>query len=702
METERRRVPDDGLKKEPQKGQHLLSKIIDAIFDRLIAKTGTYLGPALLTVVLATIAFAIWAAFDGNPEEIVNYQDAVEMNHAASYPWWSSKFWFAPRPFLWVASFKAVFHSGWAIIVVQTLAHFASWMWLVYTIWLHTRSRAVRALAVLGGCAFMAEPVVTYWMSQVLSESISISLGAASLAAWLHLLHRHDRTRAILAVTMPALWALQRDSNTAAIGFGVVCASVALSAMWVLRLRNRSRGDNRVTSKDTATSRWAMTLFACVLIWSATGIFIASAGVKAHRWEWAVIDQTILKADRDPEVIDDWLEQGMPYDAAFASQRRFAGVIPDWMVRPDLFQYQQWLVTKGRSSAVKVQMKNFGSFLSEAMAVANNVSIGDQGAFLNWPQRRVPVLSSIFYPRDASGVSFWVFGSIALFLISLRFERRNLLFVVLLVFAIAVVATIFVSFQGDPYAESDRHLATSVVTYRALWFVVGLIGLDGVIHSVWPRILGRFAALAGVESASEKGIGTKGSAEFQLQQVGHDPYGFPSEALSQRGRALLAASGFAVFAGSLLLGLTTLFPQEADSRSQRTFELLPGSSQDKSRLTDRIDPSFSPGGKKMAWVVNSEGSSQIEVMNVATQKVTQVTDTPHMKAQPVFSPDGKKIAFVAAPYTPQPTGVFVVDLQSGAVAQAAAHQWAAWAPMWSRDGKKDIVSVVLHWDTAQC
>lgn len=455
----------------------------------------TVLGVFYVLALVATMCFATWSAFNGTRPVRVNFIDSVEMDVAAGNPWWSAKLWFAPRPWLWVMSFKTLFHSSYAMVTVQVIAHFAAWLWLLWAIGLHAKNRFVRFLAVAGTCAFMAEPVITYWMSQILSESVSISLGAATLAAWLQFSAKRNATRAVLAVVVPCLWALQRDSNTVALAIGAMVAGLVMVVILIgQRIRVPARFSKLIPGKAVFAWRgWVPTLLIACLAWGATGIFIASSGVKAHRWEWAVIDQTILKADRDPNVLPDWIDLGMPHGAVFASQRRFAGIVPDWMMRPDLFQYQQWLTTTGRSDAVKVQKDNFSRFYREAIFEGNSTSQHDQRDFLNWEQRRIPVISKIYYPFSWDGIRAWMILGGALFVgalvLGLFFDRdllrrRSMLTLVMATLVVAVIGTIFVSFQGDPYAENDRHLVTSVVTYRALWFAMALIGLDGLLGAL--------------------------------------------------------------------------------------------------------------------------------------------------------------------------------------------------------------------------
>jgi Tol biopolymer transport system component len=60
------------------------------------------------------------------------------------------------------------------------------------------------------------------------------------------------------------------------------------------------------------------------------------------------------------------------------------------------------------------------------------------------------------------------------------------------------------------------------------------------------------------------------------------------------------------------------------------------------------DPSWSPDGKKIAFVSDRDGNSEIYVMNADGSGQTRLTDDPAIDGRPAWSPDGSKIAFARA------------------------------------------------------
>ena len=78
-----------------------------------------------------------------------------------------------------------------------------------------------------------------------------------------------------------------------------------------------------------------------------------------------------------------------------------------------------------------------------------------------------------------------------------------------------------------------------------------------------------------------------------------------------------------------------------DVNGQRPRELTQGEWRDSA-------PAWSPDGKRIAFLSNRSGSSQIHVMWVDTHEVSQLTHLDHAPANLRWSPDGKWIAFTIA------------------------------------------------------
>ena len=57
-------------------------------------------------------------------------------------------------------------------------------------------------------------------------------------------------------------------------------------------------------------------------------------------------------------------------------------------------------------------------------------------------------------------------------------------------------------------------------------------------------------------------------------------------------------------------------------------------------------PAWSPDGRKIAFVSDRDGNSEIYVMNADGSGQRRLTRNPAYDADPAWSPDGRTIAFV--------------------------------------------------------
>ena len=58
-------------------------------------------------------------------------------------------------------------------------------------------------------------------------------------------------------------------------------------------------------------------------------------------------------------------------------------------------------------------------------------------------------------------------------------------------------------------------------------------------------------------------------------------------------------------------------------------------------------PAWSPDGRKLAFVSDRDGNSEVYVMNANGSGQRNLTRNPAYDADPAWSPDGRKIAFVS-------------------------------------------------------
>ena len=98
-----------------------------------------------------------------------------------------------------------------------------------------------------------------------------------------------------------------------------------------------------------------------------------------------------------------------------------------------------------------------------------------------------------------------------------------------------------------------------------------------------------------------------------------------------------------------------------------------------------LAPSWSPDGKKLAYVSFETGRPAIYIQELATGRREQISSFRGLNSVPKWSPDGKKIAMVLSK-TGSPD-IFVLDLETRELTQVTRRFSIDNEPDWMPDGK---------------
>lgn len=101
-----------------------------------------------------------------------------------------------------------------------------------------------------------------------------------------------------------------------------------------------------------------------------------------------------------------------------------------------------------------------------------------------------------------------------------------------------------------------------------------------------------------------------------------------------------------------------------------------------------MSPTWSPDGKKLAYVSFENKRSQVFIQDLQTGRREVVASFPRHNGSPRFSPDGSKLALVLS--KSGSLHLYVLDMQSGRLSKLTHGRANNTEPFWTPDGKKLI------------
>ena len=182
--------------------------------------------------------FVFWQATTGVP---LIWTDSTSYALIADHPLLSTGFWAGQRPVVVPLVLKLV-DSATSFVALQSLVAVAAWGALAFTVGQLVAPGWRRVVAAWAVLAFASSTPVILWNRSVLSESLSLSLEAALVAAVIWAARRLTWPRVAWIVVLALAYAATRDAQVWTVGvLGVVMAVVALD-----RLRRTRRVPRRL------------------------------------------------------------------------------------------------------------------------------------------------------------------------------------------------------------------------------------------------------------------------------------------------------------------------------------------------------------------------------------------------------------------------------------------------------------------------
>jgi hypothetical protein len=339
----------------------------------------------LLAIAVAYVAVRVLAFTGVDARE---FQDTIDYRDVAAAPLWSAGFLAGKHPPTLPLLYK-ILGSGDLCLDGQVAISTACWLALATATASAIRHPRVRLAAFAAILCFSLSRDVVMWDSILLSESISLSLTAASVAAWLLVVRRPGPVPLALALGATTLWTLARDPH----------AYVALLAAAALALSLVMGGHRRLR----AIAALGLVAMATASLWSA------SVGFK--RWQYPLQNLVTLRVAADPAGLDYFKRAGMPVTPRFVElsrQYRETGLDPfhypaaygDPSLRSQFLPFQIWLMREGRHVYTTYLLTHPGA-VAAAFGELDHVLLAPRVDYYqsSRPPRAFPLPANVFFPR---------------------------------------------------------------------------------------------------------------------------------------------------------------------------------------------------------------------------------------------------------------------------------------------------------------
>jgi hypothetical protein len=340
--------------------------------------------------------------------------------------------------------------NGYAIVFFQYLLSLCAWSWLGWVVG--------RAPGVLLASMFAISGPIVMWDMAVLSESVCLSLLAASLAATIILYRRWSRDRFVLWVVALTLFALTRTTNMFLVPF--------------LALPFAVKGRKQLL--------WAAS--AALIVCLIADVYSRTAGASLRKLSLVNVytGRILLKPDRR----DFFAERGMPLRA---EMEPFVGKTGRKNARA-LFkacpEFSAWFDASGASTYYKYLVAVPRNFKWPVHSVVHNVNYMDFGYVEGTVAKYVHYYLLYYYVVFFLPWWIWIAG-LLLPLLSRRLLGRvtpESLFVPALM--IGAYAYAYANYHGDK-AELSRHIIPTLVLYKVTAVLMVVAAATTIVE--WRR-----------------------------------------------------------------------------------------------------------------------------------------------------------------------------------------------------------------------
>ena len=384
-------------------------------------------------------------------------------------------FYFAFRPIgypflLWVLRRRSL-----ATVVVQTALYCAVVIALGAAAFRVLHSRVVATVTTLAFVGIAIQAKYALWNTQILSESLAISLGFAAIAAWWRFAAAPTRARARWGWGFVITWLLVRDAHVLPATVVIVPVALAVAALG----RALDPGVRRTLAVGA------------VAVMVAAGYSYFSAGA-SHRAELSFHDVVGIRVLPDKQLTKWFAARGMPLNDALRTRTGKGGLVDDFYLSKDpaFANYRHWARGAGPRDLVlslAVLAPHYADLMSNdlpAILRADVKQYDTYGVYDRLP-RQMPL--QLGGPTTRTGLAIWLFLATAGVATSLVLALRRKRGIGMVIFGATALTLTFLegylTWGGDP-VELERHMIGALSRLSVLLVIVIASSVDAVIYAL--------------------------------------------------------------------------------------------------------------------------------------------------------------------------------------------------------------------------
>ncbi len=447
-----------------------------------------YLGAAATAVFMVRLLGVSWSThFPATWPDAV-YPREGYLAVAAKSPFRPS-FYFAFRPIGYPFLLWLLGRSSHLVVIAQTSIYCASVITLCATALRVMRSRVVGIATVLLVVGIALQAKYAMWNTQILSESLAISLGFFTLAAWWRFAIAPTRRRAALGLLCVIAFVVTRDAHVLPVTMVMVPVALAI-ARW-----------GKGLGSDV---RRTLTAGALVVVIVAGYSYLATNA--SHRAVLSFHNAIGVRILPDPQLSKWFDAHGMPLGDALRSRTGKSGLDDTFYAShdPKFATYRHWARGGGPRELVLslvVLAPHYAHLMYDDLPtlLKGDVRYYDtQSAYQRLPDR-VPL--QLGGPTTRRGLTFWLVLSVLAFGALIGFGIRDRRRIRTAVFgATALLLTIvelYLTWGGDP-VEMQRHVIGALSRLSVILVIVVASGVDAALAEPPTRLTTPVDVPAGV------------------------------------------------------------------------------------------------------------------------------------------------------------------------------------------------------------